>query len=361
MSKSMEHKITVVIPNYNGMAYIADCLDSLLAGSYVPGIIVVDNASTDGSYELIKERYPQVRLLRLRVNTGFCHAVNSGLHITKTKYVMLLNNDTRVEPECVRYLYEAIVQSRHAFSVGAKMLSMKDPSVIDDAGDLYCALGWAFARGKAHSGKEYNTPAYVFSACAGAAIYRRRVFDTIGYFDERHFCYLEDVDIGWRAMAYGFRNQYEPKAIVYHAGSASSGAVHNPFKEEMTAGNNRYLLYKNLPGFQYQLNKPLIALGVSIKRKYFTKKGLGEAYEKGIRRGEILCMRAEEALLAKENGQLMPRGTIWEEAAIERKGEEDIPVHPLYLGQRVPFSVLRLPFYIRIQLALWINCFKRLS
>lgn len=350
--------ITVVIPNYNGMEYIGACLDSVLAGTYLPRIIVVDNASSDGSFELVRDRYPQVTLLRLRANTGFCHAVNSGLHITKTRYVMLLNNDTRVDPGCVQALYETIVQRGRTFSVGAKMLSMRDPEVIDDAGDLYCALGWAFARGKAKSRDLYGKRETVFSACAGAAMYRREVFEEIGYFDERHFCYLEDVDIGWRAMACGYRNLYEPAAIVYHAGSASSGAVHNPFKEEMTAGNNAYLLYKNMPSFQYALNRPLTALGVRIKRAYFTKKGLGEAYEKGIARGALLIARAQAAQEERAAGRLPARGTIWEEAGVGADRERPA-IHPLYLGGKVPFSLLRIPFYCKIQWALWVNCIRR--
>ena len=418
-------KVTVVIPNYNGIRYIADCLDALLAGTALPRLIVVDNGSADGSFELVRDRYPQVTLLRLRANTGFCHAVNSGLRIARTRYVILLNNDTRADMGFVQALYEAIAQCGRAFSASAKMLSMKDPEVIDDAGDLYCALGWAFARGKAQSRDRYTRGDAVFSACGGAAIYRREVFEKIGYFDERHFCYLEDVDIGWRAMLHGYRNIYAPQAIVYHAGSASSGAVHNPFKELMTAGNNAYLLYKNMPPFQYALNRPLIALGVHIKRAYFARKGLGASYEAGLARGEALIARARAEEAERRAGRMPARGSIWEEAGLgeqtaggaaqaptgagaasgvsgdagraagiggtaqaptgagaasgvsggagraagiggarqtagPREPQDGAPVHPLYLGGRVPFSLLRLPYYLKIQGMLWANCIRRL-
>lgn len=353
-----EREVTVVIPNLNGIQYIGDCLDSLLEGTMVPEIIVVDNASDDGSFELVRDHYPEVTLLRLKTNTGFCHAVNSGLRITRTDYVMLLNNDTRVDAGCVRSLYTALIQSGRAFSAQAKMLSMKDPDVIDDAGDFYCALGWAFARGKAQQKDLFSEPSEIFSACAGAAMYRRALFDRIGYFDERHYCYLEDVDLGWRAKIFGCHNLYEPSAIVYHAGSATSGSTYNEFKEQMAAGNNWYLLWKNMPAFQYALNMPLIMLGIAVKKKYFTKKGLGKAYEEGLERGKYLVERAryEDRMHRLESPE---KGTIMEEAGIDPDEGEPL-VHPLYLGGKVQYSWLRFFRYVEIQFELWENMARRL-
>lgn len=361
----MNSEVTVVIPNYNGIKYIKKCLDSLLAGTMAPEIIVVDNASDDGSFELVRDAYPEeVTLLRLKANTGFCHAVNSGIRITRTPYVMLLNNDTEVMKDCVEQLYTSIIQSRHAFSVQARMLSMKDPDVIDDAGDFYCALGWGFARGKAECSDKYMKQGEIFSACAGAAIYRMKAFERIGYFDERHYCYLEDVDIGYRAKVYGYTNLYEPKATVLHAGSATSGSTYNEFKELMTAGNNRYLLWKNMPAVQYYFNMPLIAIGTAIKKRYFRGKGLGEAYEEGLDRGKYLIERAkyEDQMRKAESPE---KGTIWEEAGIEfdeAGSGDDIPIiHPLYLGGKVDFSILNFFNYFAIQFELWRGIGRRLG
>lgn len=209
--RDLRNKVTVVIPNYNGIAYIRECLSSLYAGTALPRVIVVDNHSTDGSMELVEREFPQVLLHRIRANTGFCHAVNCGLHLVQTKYAILLNNDTKADPAFVEELISAISQSGKIFSVQAKMLTMNDPSVLDDAGDCYSALGWAFARGKGQRAEKFDKKGTIFSACAGAAIYRMSVFDEIGWFDERHYCYLEDVDIGYRAQIYGYRNLYAPK------------------------------------------------------------------------------------------------------------------------------------------------------
>ena len=358
--KDSRELITVVIPNYNGAEHIGRCLDSLLQGSMVPTVIVVDNASKDGSADIVERGYPDVRLLRLSANTGFCHAVNCGLRLARTRFVMLLNNDAAVDKECVRRLFEALLQNGRAFAVQAKMLSMRDPSVIDDAGDLYCALGWAFARGKGQSADRYGKGGRIFSACAGAAMYRRDAFDRIGYFDERHYCYLEDVDICYRAKLFGYENIYEPRAVAYHWGSASSGAVHNPFKEEMTPGNNAYLLYKNMPPAQFILNAPLIALGAAVKKRYFAQKGLGMSYNKGSARGKRLKERARAADEAAAFGLPAVRDALPEEACLDRDDEALGKVNPLYVGSRIPFSVKRLPAYAGIQMELWANCFRRL-
>ncbi len=363
-----DHRTTVVIPNYNGIKYIADCLDSLLAGTVVPEIIVVDNASADGSFELVRDSYPQVRLLRLKVNTGFCHAVNSGLRLTRTEYVMLLNNDTRVEKDAVEKLAAGLMQRKKCFAVQARMLSMRDPSVLDDAGDEYCALGWAYPRGKAKPADSYPKAGEIFSACAGAAMYRREVFDRIGYFDERHYCYLEDIDISYRARIYGYYCCYLPDATVYHAGSASSGAVHNEFKERMAAGNNRYLLWKNMPAVQYGLNYPLFRLGEKVKQRYFDRRGLGDAWADGLTRGSYLIRRAKY-ISEERKADLPTKGTISEEAGTElfssgpekSAGDDPAAVHPLYLGEKVKFSPINLPNYVKIQLLLWKNIAGRFT
>ena len=191
-------KTTVVIPNYNGRNYLQDCLTSLLEGSEVPAIIVVDNGSADESAAMVKEKFPMVKLIALPENRGFSAAVNIGIHETGTEYIFLLNNDTVVLKDTIEELEAAMERHPKAFSVAAKMLQMKNPELIDSAGDFYCALGWAFARGKDRKTEAFSKETSVFSACAGAALYRKAVFEKIGDFDENHFAYLEDIDVASR-------------------------------------------------------------------------------------------------------------------------------------------------------------------
>lgn len=281
-------KITVVIPNYNGVRYLPECLQSLAEqkkGAPEYEVVVVDNGSTDGSLALIESEFSWVRVIPLPENTGFCHAVNVGIKASGAPYVLLLNNDTKVAEGFVEELYHAMESRPDAFSVSAKMLMWDRPELLDDAGDRYCVLGWAFARGKGKPAGVCDRAAEIFSACGGAAIYRRRILEEIGLFDELHFAYMEDLDIGYRARIYGYRNYYEPKAEVLHYGSASSGSRYNEFKTGLASANNIYVIGKNMPLLQWVWNLPLLAAGFFIKFLFFCKRGMGTLYLKGLREG----------------------------------------------------------------------------
>lgn len=285
-------KVTVVIPNYNGIKYIKGCLEALYAqkeGTCEFCVLVVDNGSTDGSVELAREYFPQTEWILLPENTGFCHAVNVGIQAAETPYVILLNNDTKVYDGFVEGLYRAIEKSPDIFSVSARMLMWDKPELLDDAGDRYCVLGWAYARGKSRQATDYENSVEIFSACGGAAIYRKAVFEEIGLFDELHFAYLEDLDIGYRARIYGYRNRYEPSAQVLHFGSASTGSRYNARKTELSSANNIYVIGKNMPLLQWFWNLPFLCVGFLIKFLFFCKKGMGMLYLRGLWQGLLRC------------------------------------------------------------------------
>lgn len=282
----MKEKITVIIPNYNGKHFMEACLSSLEKQTYhAYKILVVDNASSDGSIEFMKKNYPDIELIALDQNYGFSKAVNVGILHSTTPYVLLLNNDTTVDPHFLEEMVTAIRTSPRNFSVSSKMIQMYHPDLIDSAGDFYTILGWGFGRGKDHSAQKYNTPDETFTACAGAAIYRRKVFDKIGLFDENHFAYLEDIDIGYRARIYGYKNKYCPTALVYHVGSGTSGSKYNSFKVKLSARNSVYLNYKNMPLLQLIINILPLFLGYAVKYLFFQKKGFGKDYREGFLEG----------------------------------------------------------------------------
>lgn len=282
---------TIVIPNYNGIKYIENCLHSL--AEEPAQVIVVDNGSADGSRELVQKKFPQVRLICLDRNYGFCKAVNAGIAASKTAYVILLNNDTEAEAGFVRALEKPLEEDGRVFSGSAQMRSLHRPELLDDGGDYYCALGWAFALGKDKPAKEYQTGRQIFAACGGACIYRKAVLEEIGCLDENHFAYLEDIDLGYRARINGYRNLYIPEAVIYHAGSGASGSRYNKFKVDLTSKNSVYLIYKNMPILQVLLNLPFLCAGFAVKTLFFIKKGLGRDYIKGLARGFGLCVSAE--------------------------------------------------------------------
>ncbi len=288
-------KSTVVIPNYNGIKYIQACLESLYGGTTKElAVIVVDNASTDGSMELVRERFPQVHLIVNQQNTGFSHAVNQGIRASTTPYVILLNNDTQADLSFVHELEKIMDsdQDQKVFSASAKLISLYDKDRTDDAGDFYCALGWAYARGKGKHPDRYTRDCDIFASCAGAAIYRRELLEEnqVGLFDEEHFAYFEDIDIGYRAKIYGYRNRFAANSIVYHAGSATSGSRYNTFKTGLASRNSIYMIYKNMPVLQIVLNLPFLIMGFLIKTLFFVRKGMGKDYVSGLLGGVKLSM-----------------------------------------------------------------------
>ena len=279
-------KVTIVIPNYNGKHFMEPCLSSLSEQTYKDfHILVVDNASSDGSIEYMEENYPDIELIKLQKNYGFSKAVNIGIQHSRTPYVILLNNDTTVDTRYVEEMVKAIEKSPKIFSVSSKMIQMYHPELIDSAGDLYTLSGWGVCRGCGRPVSNYTKYDEIFTACAGAAIYRRSVFDEIGYFDENHFAYLEDIDIGYRARIYGYYNMYCPTALVYHVGSGTSGSKYNSFKVKLAARNNLYLNYKNMPALKLVLNFIPLDIGYFVKYLFFCKIGFGEDYKEGFIEG----------------------------------------------------------------------------
>lgn len=313
-------EVSVVIPNFNGIAFLDSVLASL-EGQTLSNfeVILVDNGSTDGSCSFVTANYPWVHLIELSENFGFCGAVNAGIRAAKAPYVLLLNNDTEVKEDFVEEMLAAVRRHKNAFSCGARMVQYHDRDRLDDVGNYYCALGWSFARGRGKDIHAYETEDKIFSACAGAAIYRKKIIEKIGYFDEEHFAYLEDTDIGYRARIYGYENWYAPKAIVYHVGSGTSGSRYNQFKTRYSSRNNIYLIYKNMPLLQIILNLPFLAAGFLIKFLFFAVKGMGKEYAAGIKNGFSISMK----------------------------------------NKKVPFRIKHLPNYCKIQLELWINIIRR--
>ncbi len=313
---------TVVIPNYNGEKYLEACLDSLRKQSRTDfRVLLIDNGSKDGSVSLVEKHYPEAELVRFDSNRGFCAAVNEGIRRTDTPYVILLNNDTVCEPDFVGALIGAMESVPRCFSCAAKIVKMQDADRMDNAGDYYCALGWAYAYGKDKPASRYGKRRQIFSSCAAAAIYRREIFDEIGLFDETHFAYLEDVDVAYRARIAGYRNYYIPEAVVRHMGSATSGSVYNEFKIRHSSRNSVYLIYKNMPVLQILINLPFFIAGFLIKFIFFARKGYGREYLTGLFKGVRLCDRSKKVRIRR--GDLMN--------------------------------------YLRIQLELWVNIVRKLS
>ena len=150
------YDVSVVIPNYNGIKYLEHCLEALEKQREVAfETIIVDNCSQDGSASLAKEKFPQCCYLSLDQNYGFCRAVNEGIKKAVAPFVVLLNNDTEVEPEFLKNLLDCISKDERIFSVEARMMQYHRRELIDSAGTSYSALGWASANGKIRRKKSF--------------------------------------------------------------------------------------------------------------------------------------------------------------------------------------------------------------
>lgn len=289
-------KVSVVTPNYNGLKFLNSYFETLLIQSrFIEEIIIIDNASTDGSVEFIEEfirspNYPiDIILIRNDENLGFAPAVNQGIEIAKSEYIYSVNNDVELEwnalEEIIKAMDESIALGENPFSFQSKMIQHHNRKLIDDAGDEYTILAWTKKIGDGQPVERYDEKREIFSSCAGAALYRKSVLGEIGLFDEAFFAYVEDIDLSYRAQIYGYRNYFCPNSIVYHYGSATSGSRYNEFKIKLAARNNVFLIYKNFPIIQKIINFIFLFIGFAIKYLFFVRKGYGSLYLEGIKEG----------------------------------------------------------------------------
>jgi GT2 family glycosyltransferase len=247
MSSRLPTGIDIVIPNWNGKMLLPACLRSLQSQRRPEiHIIVVDNGSTDGSVSFIRDEFPWVEVISLPENRGFSAAVNAGIKAGSRPWVMLLNNDTEVHPDCLEALLHRCRRHGDVGMFALKMCGFERREVLDGAGDGVLRGGVGYRLGTMEiDGPEYALSREVFGACAGAALYRRSIFARIGLFDEEFFAYLEDVDFNFRAARAGVRCRYLPEAVVYHIGSASSGSKINSFVVRLSTRNNIFVIAKN--------------------------------------------------------------------------------------------------------------------
>ena len=241
------NNISVIVVNWNGKHFLADCFDSLRKQNYPSfSVILVDNGSVDGSADFVSQQYPEVHLIRLKNNLGFCAANNIAIRSANTPYIALLNNDTIVHPMWLENLHRGLMFNSQAGFAASKMLFYDYPEIIDRAGDGYTTAATGLLRGRNQSAKHFSTPEYIFGACAGAALYRTEMLRDVGLFDEDFFLVYEDVDLSFRAQLKGYTCIFVPDAIVYHKASGSIG--HNSsISVYFSQRNMEWVYIKNMP------------------------------------------------------------------------------------------------------------------
>ena len=265
----------VIIPNWNGIDLIRECLRSLEAQTLPHTVIVVDNGSTDGSNKVVKDEFPKVQLLEFPNNAGFAGGVNRGiLPALKqgAEYIALLNNDAVADPKWLEELVNEAESSPMIGMVAAKIVT-QDGTKLDSTGDFYSTWGFPFPRGRGEvEVGQYDMELDIFGASGGASLYRAKMLEEIGLFDERFFAYFEDVDISFRARLAGWKVRFAPKAVVRHYIGGTSSRMDaagqvvivdeysdrpSAFARFHTVKNFAFLYTKNMPGYLYWKYLPL--------------------------------------------------------------------------------------------------------
>lgn len=271
-------KVTVVIVNWNGERYLDRCLSAVLAQTVPPReIILVDNASSDASIEVVR-RFPSVRVLRQNENLGFACGNNVAIEASndESEWVAMLNPDAFPDSDWLEALLSAAQRNPECDVFGSKLVNATDPVVLDGEGDAYHISGlvWRMRHGvsgASPSGQESE----VFSPCAAAALYRRNALLNVGGFDEAFFCYVEDVDLGFRLRLVGHKCLYVPTAVVHHVGSGTTGGGHSDFAVYHGHRNLVWAYVKDMPGVLFYLLLPLHLVMNLVAVVVFVLQGQG--------------------------------------------------------------------------------------
>ena len=272
-------RVAVLVVNWNAGPLLSRCLQSLARQSRLPDrIVVVDNASSDGSLDLAAPYLSGAETIRLAENTGFARANNIAARAAgDVDALALLNPDAFPEPGWLAALVDAAERQPGFAAFASQMRLDATPDHLDGAGDSYHVSGRAWRNG--HNAAAASWPAgehEVFAPCAAAALYRRAAFEEVGGFDESYFCYFEDVDLGFRLRLHGYRSLYVPSSVVRHVSSALSG-YRSDFAVYHGERNSVWTFVKNMPAPMFWLYLPQhLALNVA-SLFFYPFRGQGRA------------------------------------------------------------------------------------
>ncbi len=301
---------SVLIVNYNAGELLQSAINSLKNQTFRDfEVIIVDNDSQDDSAENLDiEGVPKIRVLRENQNHGFARGNNLAAQAANGKWLALLNPDATADDDWLAQIYAATARHESCRVFACSQINMDEPGLLDGAGDAYFAFGIPWRGGFEHPISELpSKDSHCFSPCGASAIYERDLFLEIGGFDERFFCYCEDIDLGIRLQLSGEKCVFLPDAVIHHKGSATSG---------------RYSYFTMYHGFRnrtwaYIKNMPLAFLVVTLPghlalMAYNYLNNLGNADVKGMRQGMWDGLKDGWALRRKGDYRVRPtRKTVW--------------------------------------------------
>ena len=302
-------EVVVVIPNYNGQERLRQCLTSVFRQTYTHfTVVVVDNASSDASCVIVAKEFPQIRLIRNQNNAGWGEACNIGMRAVASRYALVLNNDAYLDDRCLAVMVQALEAHPECSACACRILLWDQPELAEVCGLAIYPDGSSCARGRLEPAAQYNKTEEVFAASGCCALYRRSLFETVGYFDPDFFMYCDDTDIGWRSQLIGLKCIYTPDALVYHSHSQAAGS-YSELKAFHVERNRIWVAMKHfslphlLLGFFYALARYADQLYLALCRK---KGALAQFRKKSsLGAGFLLLLKAHIAAFSK-----VP--TIWQ-------------------------------------------------
>ncbi len=270
--------VSVVVLTCDGRQHLEECLSSLLGQTWSEReIILVINGSTDGSVEMVRERFgASVRLLELPENIGYTGGNNAGLRAARGDYIALLNDDTRTDPRWLEEMVKALQRRPDCGLAACKILSYREPEVIDNVGHLIYRDGTFRGRGRLDRDRgQYEQEEEILSPSGCAFLVRKAALGDAGLFDEDFFIYGDDADLSLRVRLAGWKAVYVPRAVVYHKYSATAGA-YSPLKAFLVERNRIWLTVKCFPPWALLAVPIFAALRITLQA-YGVLAGKGAA------------------------------------------------------------------------------------
>ncbi len=267
--------VAAIVVSWNSNEILERCIAHLLAQTVsFARILIIDNGSQPPP---VLPEGCLAELIALGFNSGFARANNLAVtEVAECDWVALVNPDAFLDENWLEIMLESVARSPNVACFASKLMQDKDRRFLDGLGDAYhfSGLCWRVGHGRAEQGADC-TEREVFSACAAAALYRRDAFVEIGGFDESFFCYVEDVDLGFRFRLAGYSTVLVPKARAFHMGSATSGGQRSSFALYHGHRNVVWCYVKNMPTFLFWLFLPAHFLGNLAAICFYVQRGMG--------------------------------------------------------------------------------------
>ncbi len=299
--------VSINIVNWNGLHFLSDCIESIKMQTYKNiEINIIDNNSSDGSIDFIKNNFPEIKLIVNTQNKGFSKAHNQAIRISSGDYIIPLNFDITLTPTFVEEMVRAAETSFDTGIVSGKLYLKKDEktNILDSTGVIIPGMFPADRGQNETDSGQFDKTEYVFGASGAAPLFRREMLEDIKlndeYFDEDFVIYVEDVDLCWRAQLYGWKALYIPSAIAYHCRGATRESDHEMNKDYLLIGHrNRYLAIIK--------NSILSSLLKNIIWILIYELGFYSSY---VKRGDFYILKVPFMVLKKISNILVKRAII---------------------------------------------------